>query len=350
MKPSSAVITALLICAAIFSMSVAVLGSVIRLDNLATGSLPTPSASNEGALAYDSTIKQPKWSDGVTWYPFSTGDGGSGSAGSAYVFDGGASSLVGDGVNGSVTPGSDDEEFNYAQEIPSAWTLGGKRMDGGEPLNYNSAWLDGGYWSWSMTDRPGWLKIQPDRYETTVPPIYQIMKDFTAWTTDWVIYFSISRVGPATLTTSTDNANGTGYFYVGAPSGAVIDTNNYCYFALWDEDVGPVVSLHRLCVINGVSTGVLKQSYSHTIANGVGVESWTLGAWQKVGNSLYAWIGNSSGNWSRVSATAIDVSAAAAFSRVALRLQSGAVAGTAPGNVVYGIDYVRFRRNTSNLP
>lgn len=66
-KHLALLIGSLLVASGLALAAPGILGQILLLEKLATGSFPAASATNEGGLLYDDTINFPKYSDGATW-------------------------------------------------------------------------------------------------------------------------------------------------------------------------------------------------------------------------------------------------------------------------------------------
>ena len=238
-----------------------------------------------------------------------------------------------DPVDPPLVPNAYDDEFENTVLDPNWIRFGtagpGLGFDDVTPIDPATTFASGGTrWSLHGTPapnaRPSWYMLQTSA--DTVAGIEKLVtfpSDYFAWARFSFAYRNASQVnndGTAQL----DLMLGAGPAYVEGVSLYLneSDTNTVQIEALrWNASVGTSIALTN----NAGGAGLTRGQVAHT----VGI--------QALGTVYHYWMLTSAGNWQWLGTT----THATALDRVRLRVFSASA--TAPGNVVTGIDFFRFK-------
>lgn len=225
-----------------------------------------------------------------------------------------------------------DEEF---EGDLSKWTLGGTQLSPlSTPIDPYANFTATSDWRYSLNSRrPSWLMMQPSINAAGFFPIH---KQITI-PTNLLVWGRFNFMSRYTATV-VDGDHGIG-FYLTATSGGVPDTNNSVQFYLNESDLNEY-AIQWAKIEAGVATNV-----EQILTLGQERLSFDCIALQKIGSTIHFWVGNTSGQWAYLSSFTY---AGATLDRVAIIVANNS--STAPGNMVMGVDFIRFVESATFLP
>ncbi len=223
-----------------------------------------------------------------------------------------------------ASPHADDDEFESGSL--SAWTVdGGQSGTAIDPYgNFSTA----GAWRYSNhSARPSWLMLQPS---ADAGLIYAIHKPVTVGSSK-LMWARISYNTRYTATlAANDHTFGIGLHAssAGAPS-----ANDHVIFYANESDSNEY-AIQTSIMIGGVAT-----DKELTMALTVERFNFSYLIMQKISTAFHFWLGTESGQLIYLP-TLAQTYTGATLDRAAIRIGNGAT--TAPGNMVLGVDFIRF--------
>lgn len=244
----------------------------------------------------------------------------------------GATGLAGGIFSVPSSPHADDLEFDSGTALPAGWSNGGTPI--ATAINPYTSWTTAGEWRYSVNSlRPGWLMVQPPADATGFQPIHKattIPTNLFMWSR---MTFNIRNTAAPT---NNDSSIG---IVIGASSAGALDTNNFVVCYLMETDTSEY-AVQASSVVAGVSTDI--EYFPST--SGIDKLPFSYVAIQKLGTAYHFWAAPASGNWVWLG----SLTNTATMDRVAIRA-ANASTGT-PGNMIVGVDFIRFVASGTYLP
>jgi hypothetical protein len=264
----------------------------------------------------------------------------SGNAGSATVlqtaraidgvaFDGSADIRTGWSLDKKpVSPNASDDEFESG--ALTAWTTGGSQQ--ATAIDPYATFTTATQWRYSHTLRPSWLMIQPTADATYIVPIH---KSVTVGT-NFMVWARLSFNSRSSATVS-NNDHGIG-IGLSATSAGAPDFNNFVLLFLSEPNAND-----KAIRWSSTAASVAATTGSLSVSTTLNVDTQYV-LIQKIGSTIHYWCAGPSGSWLYLGSH----TNAATFDRVFLRVANAAT--TAPGNMILGIDFIRFYSGADKLP
>lgn len=250
----------------------------------------------------------------------------------AVSFNGSANIITNWGLDQRpASPHASDDEFEGSGS-PSGWTTGGSQQ--ATAIDPYATFATATQWRYSHNVmRPSWLMLQPTNDNTNIFPIHKAVTvgtDFMAWAR-----LSFCHRNSATVAGNDHSIA----FGLSATSSSAPDGNNYVALCLNESDANEK-AIQWESVVGGVATGPTELVITATLLNDA---QYCL--IQKISSTIHFWIAGHSGSWFWLG----QVTNGASFDRAFVRISNGTTPG-APGNMMMGIDFMRFYSGADKLP
>jgi hypothetical protein len=229
---------------------------------------------------------------------------------------------------------ADDDEFDSGTTISTSWTVDGGRV--ATAIDPYANFTTAGAWRSSHNSmRKSWLMVQPTATGTYIEGLHKAVtvgSDKLVWTK-----LSFNRRN----TSVADNDCAIG-FGLAATSGGLPDANNRVSFYLTESDAGDLATQYN-SVSGGVATTV-EWGYGAGTAVGLLIDTCHM-AIQKIGTTIHYWLSPNGLNWVHIGTTTYTGSA---LDRACIFFANNST--TTPGNMIMGVDFIRFKDSATYLP
>lgn len=278
-----------------------------------------------GALSSNQTIGLSLQTDGLTV----TGAGTVASP--LMVVGGGAAGAVGGGVWAKpITAHALDDEFDTGTSIAAAWSPSSPSVGAlsATAIDPYAGFTTGGT-RWSHNERRlNWLMLQPESGGSLV-----LTKDISSLPANYAVWVH------GCFNHRTTNAANNDYTFGIALSGASYDANNRVNIYLNESDASAIQLEFSSIVAGAVVTNLVSANIgptTHTPFEGMLV--------QKIGTTYHGWAITNNGSLLYLGSLTYAPTVAT------VSIIAGNAASTTPGNMIVGIDFIRFVNGSTFLP
>jgi hypothetical protein len=229
---------------------------------------------------------------------------------------------------------ADDDEFDAGTTISTSWTVDSGRV--ATAIDPYANFTTAGAWRSSHNSmRKSWLMIQPTSTGTYIEGLHKAVTVGS----DKMVWAKLSFNRRNTSVADNDNSIG---FGLAATSAGVPDANNRVSFYLTESDAGDLAVQYN-SVSGGVATTV-EWGFGAGTATGLLIDACHM-VIQKIGTTIHYWVSPNGTNWIHIGTTTYT---GTAMDRACIFFANNST--TTPGNMIVGIDFIRFKDSATYLP
>lgn len=219
-----------------------------------------------------------------------------------------------------------DSEFDTGTVIPADWTVSSGALDNVNPIDpYAGFAATGTRWSYNNS-RLNWLMLQPDNGS------FVLTKDISSLPANYAVW--VHGCFNHRLSAAVNND----FTFGIALSGVAYDANNRVNLYLNESDAG-TIQCEFSTVVGGVGT-TINVTANISPTDHTPFEGFVC---QRIGTTTHAWVVTNNGSMTYLGSVVYAAAVATC------NIIAGNASSAAPGQMILGVDFVRFVRNTSRF-
>ncbi len=229
-----------------------------------------------------------------------------------------------------ITPHAYDDEFEGSL---SAWAIGGSQV--ATEIDPYAGFTTATEWRYSLNSkRPSWLMVQP----AATGAYIDILHKAITIPTDLLVWARVTFNRRNAAVAANDCSIG---FGLCASSAGAPDGTNKVAIYFNEADASDIAAQYN--VANGGADTVVE--YGFGSGAGTAMVDAAYMALQKLGSNVHFWIAGAGGNWLYLGTVAYS---GATMDRVFITAANAT--NTGPGNMILGLDFIRFSATSKLLP